>query len=227
MNRLWIKIALGAVVVFVIGMAGVTLVRRGTSAVKQTVAGFTALGVIPHELGALQVDGVPVGTVNELRIAPPKGQPDLRYMRVNLVMNDSALDQLAQCKALSGSLDSLFQNDRESDLHCLSDGSEPGYAQFGELVSASDSVRRPLFAPAAQVEKLTRKASERGAQEIVIRADSQTGGAHISVTGIDGRKLVEIDADSSHGARIMIRDQNGKPVFQLNADSAGVSIHKG
>lgn len=226
MNRLWLKIGLGAAFVFVVGLLGVSLVRKGARTVKQTVAGFTALGVIPHELGALQVDGVPVGTVSELRIAPPTGQPDLRFMRVNLVMNDSAHDRLAQCGALSASLDSLFHNEQPSDLHCVANDSQPGYAQFGELVSQSDSLRRPLVAPAAQVDNFTQKASERGAKEIVIRADSNGGGAHISVTGLDGQKLVEIDADSSHGARIMIRDKNGKPVFQLHADSAGVSIHK-
>ncbi|HEU4699821.1 MAG TPA: hypothetical protein VFS40_11620 [Gemmatimonadales bacterium] len=226
MNRYWLRIALGAIGIFVLGMVVVTGFRRGKSEVSKRLSGIAfAQALVPAKLGALTLDGARLGTVDRIHIARDSAGGQ-RQMTVTVAPADSAdLARLEACPALAGDLDQLFQDEGEG-LRCTA-ADTAGLARFGTLTAAGTDLARPLYAPADQVAKFDRDDDHDGAQVIDIRADSGSGRANITVQNADGRKLVQIQADSQHGAWIDVRDNNGKPVFQLRADSTGVEMKAG
>lgn len=226
MNRYWMRIGLGAVGIFVVGMLLVTGVRRGKAEVGKRLSGIAfAQGIVPGKLGPVRLDGVRLGTVNRIHIARDSAAGQ-RRMDVTLVPGGrAALDQLAACPALTGDVDRLF-DDHGAGFRCAG-ADTAGQQRFGTLAVADTDLSRPLFAPAAQVAHFDQDDRNDGNQVIDIRADSAGGQAHITVENADGRKLVQIEADSQHGALIDIRDANGKPVFHLRADSTGVEMNAG
>jgi hypothetical protein len=226
MNRYWLRIALGALGIFAVGMLFVMGVRRGKAEVSKRLGGISlAQAMIPHKLGPVTLDGAPIGSVSRLRIIRDSARAE-RHMDVTLVPDGpAALARIDACAALAGDLERLFEDEGEG-LRCAG-ADTAGLARFGTLATASGELRRPLFASAEQVAKFGHEGANDEARVVDIRADSATGKAHIVVEGANGQKLVQIDADSEHGARIDIRDEHGKPVFHLQADSNGVNIDAG
>jgi hypothetical protein len=222
MNRYWIRIALGALGIFAVGMLLVTGVRHGKAEVSKQLEGITlASAVLPQKLGPVTLDGMRIGAVTRLRLVRDSGRA--RRMEVTLAPSGrEGLARLAACAALAGDLDRLL----DEGLRCAG-ADTAGQARFGTLSVAGGEVERPLFAPAEQVARFRGEDRNDNAQVVDIRADSTTGQAHLVVEGANGRKLVQIEADSQHGALIDIRDEHGKPIFHLQADSTGVNFGAG
>jgi hypothetical protein len=225
MNRYWMRIALGAVGIFVVGMLLVTGVRRGKAEVSKRIGGIAlASAMMPQKLGTMTLDGDRIGTVTRLRIA--RDSVGTRRMDLTLTPSGRAgADHLASCGALAGDLEHLL-GDESGGFRCAG-ADTAGQARFGTVAVASGDVVRPLFASAAQVARFEREDRNDEAQTVDVRADSATGQAHVLVQGADGRNLVRIDADSQNGALIDIRDEHGKSVFHLKADSTGLEMNAG
>jgi hypothetical protein len=218
MRPLWTRILIGAVAIFVVGILVVTQTRKGVAKVKETLAAnWSGSAELASELGEMRLDGMPVGSIQRFQIRPG---PAERAMVVTLAVDDAAAARLADCEAVVGASGDLFDKD---ELRCAASPESEGYARYGTIVLSDPGRELPLFGRADAVsEFLAERDRADGPRQIDIRADSAEG-ALITILGADGKDL-RIRADST-GASIDIRDQHGRPVFQLQADSTGVRLH--
>src|ERR1700756_1119167 len=96
-QRYWLKIGLGAVAVFCVGMGIIVLARRSLAEVKALAESTRPIG-IPLAMLPFQVDGERLGKVSRielLRSAPD----DVSGFRVTVRLQDSAaVGRLADCK---------------------------------------------------------------------------------------------------------------------------------
>ena len=208
MKAYWLKIALGALGIFVVGMVIMGAGRRGVSKVREALVNqsisFGADGA-PFRLMGRQL-----GTLSRVDLTPVArdGIPHIE-LSVKLDSDVSSAD-FADC-ALVVSEEGPRPN--VDGLRCL-DSSEAESGQFVEvgqvnLEPIGESLR--LFVPESTMDHNNWLGLLRGARA----PRATTSGSH--------HASVQLEADSSK-AFLMIRDEHGKPVFQLNADSNGAFI---
>lgn len=206
----WLKIALGALAVFAIGMVITTMFRDNRPTFDAVAQIPQVMASIPDQLDPLRVDGVELGRVTRIQIDPETD------MTITLASVDSAgMQQLAVCESLVGPIDDLF----DSGLACRPMDSLRGYGTFGDLEVAGTDVTVPLYATAAEVSEFHADGHDAA---VDIQADS-LGETMVKITDGRGNDRVNIRADSS-GATIEITGDDGKPLFRLHADSAGLNM---
>jgi hypothetical protein len=228
-QRYWLKIGLGAVAVFCVGMGIIVLARRSLAEVKALAESTRPIG-IPLAMLPFQVDGERLGKVSRielLRSAPD----DVSGFRVTVRLQDSAaVGRLADCKLTLNRPDSFATR---GGFGCTLDESASGLKQIGEVVLEPGGVVHAIFAPVAswrehRVRAMRAEAARLEAQGLAdsaarLRIEADSAGALIEVGGDSNAALVRIRADS-HGARMHIRDRSGREVFRLRADSTGASL---
>src|SRR5262249_17518268 len=97
MKRYWIRIALGALLIFGVGMAGLAAVRKGTAEVRSFLA--TTASRLPLKFANIgfQLAGRHIGELAGLDIVR-KGATDLGRVTGHVELTDAdALDQLGDC----------------------------------------------------------------------------------------------------------------------------------
>ena len=247
MNRYWLRIALGAVLVFVIGSAAMAAVRKGKAEVRQLLA--TASARLPLQLANLKFrfEGRNVGNVTGIdiqRTAP--GDPGRVTVRVALADGEN-LDVLRNCSLTT---DDLAHMDERVGFRCAA-AAELGagdLVETGKIVFEPGSVTRPLYLLQRDVDHWRRSdirsldasmntvehggVRARGSFDVsshdgpekgsfTLQADSQ--GAVISVKDAEGRSLVDFRADHG-GVNLHVRDRHGRNLIKLLADSLGAAI---
>jgi hypothetical protein len=162
MRSYWMRIVLGAVAIFAIGIVGVTLFRRGRDTVTEVVTGSGPLD-IPLAFVPFQLDGNKLGTVERLTInreAPRK----LSSVHVEVKLEDSLLAQgLAGCR-LAANIDSDSAAPRgDANVRVERVGERPFFfcaasdsalIPFGTVTLNPGDVTVPLLLPHTLVEKL-------------------------------------------------------------------------
>jgi Arc/MetJ-type ribon-helix-helix transcriptional regulator len=194
MRTYWIKILLGAFGIFVVGMLGVTLARKGMQKAHLVVTGkgpiSIPLGFVPFKLG-----GSKLGTIDRvtlLRDAPKH----VTAVTLELKLDDPMVAQgLAGCR-LAANLDSEKNHDGfqvhagqwgEGTFVCLrgdsanADSANPDFVEYGHAVLNPGNVTIPLLLPNDMAKDLAKgdfdSDSEAVADSIAEAAETQADSA--------------------------------------------------
>ncbi len=76
MRNYWLRIALGAVAIFIVGMIGVTLARQGVGRVRHVVEGSGPISV-PLAFIPFHLNGQKLGTVSRVVLLRERAQANL------------------------------------------------------------------------------------------------------------------------------------------------------
>lgn len=163
MRTYWIKILIGALVIFAVGMIGVTFVRHGVDKVHNVVHGTgpisLPLAFIPFEIGGSKL-GTLSGVV--LQRTTPK---QIASVRVEVDMTDSLVAKgLTGCRLAanfdashdgSKGLHIKHNESRGSTFRCLAAGqTDTALTEFGQAVLEPGGVTLPLLLPNDLVKEL-------------------------------------------------------------------------
>ncbi|MFL5449083.1 MAG: hypothetical protein ACJ8A6_09725 [Gemmatimonadales bacterium] len=155
MRNYWLRIALGALAIFAVGMIGVTLAKQGVGRVRHVVEGSGPISV-PLAFIPFHLNGQKLGTVSRvvlLREAPKQ----ISAVQLEARVRDSAVARgLAGCR-LTANLD---EDETPGNMHiptgkraagvftCLHSGdSAPGFQEFGRATFQPGNVTVPLLLP--------------------------------------------------------------------------------
>ena len=162
MRSYWMRIVLGALAIFAVGMVGLTMFRRGRDKVTEVVTGSGPLE-IPLAFVPFRLNGNKLGSVERLvisREAPKK----LSSVHVEVKLEDSLVAQgLAGCRlAANVESDSSAPRDdinlqtgrmgKHTFFFCA--GSDSTLMPFGTVTLSPGDVTVPLLLPHTLVEKL-------------------------------------------------------------------------
>lgn len=240
MRGYWIRIALGAVAIFAVGMIGVTLVRRGVSGVREVAEGTGPI-TLPVMFVPFKLDGQKLGTVHRVtlhRDAPKR----LSSVELEVTLADSVLARgLEGCRLLAN-LDE--DNSRSAEVNagsisrgvfsCLhGDDSTAGFQDFGRAVFQPGNVAVPLLLPNDMVKDLresdfpsesedsiaatTEARAESIADAVEARADSISTVAEAQADSILRRNERLVDSLRREGTR---RADSARQSASRVADSA-------
>lgn len=213
MHKLWVRIGLGAGLVFASGMFVVTLGRQ----IRSSVAGTIERGgriAIPLSILPFEVNTERVGSVQSVDVQ----KSGHRVRRINFTVKLSDPDRLASFENCLFAIDGPR---RDGFFSCIPEDSPEAdaYVPVGEVRIEPSGTVRPLvlsrreardwFEPDASAEQVNISANE--------------SGALIKVVDENGTKRVHLTADSQ-GAFIKVRDENGKEVVNLRADANGLNL---
>ena len=164
MRNYWLKILLGAFGIFVVGMLGVHLARRGMQKAKLVVSGTGPISIplafVPFNLG-----GSKLGTIDRvtlLRDAPKH----VTAVSLEVKLDDPMVAQgLAGCR-LAANLDSEKRKDGfqvhagqwgEGTFVCLhGDSATPDFVEYGHAVLKPGDVTIPLLLPSDMAKDLAK-----------------------------------------------------------------------
>lgn len=161
MRSYWMRILLGALAIFAIGMVGVSLVRRTRDKVTEVVTGTGPLS-IPVPFAPFQLDGNKLGTVERVvinREAPKK----VSSIDLEVKLTDSLVAQgLAGCRlAANVESDSTRPGDVNVHVNRLGDRTfffcstnDSGFVEFGTVHLVPGDVTVPLLVPESLAEHL-------------------------------------------------------------------------
>ena len=224
MKRYWTRIALTALAIFVVGMMVVSAGRRGVDKVKELAMQHTlrlSSGVAPF-----QVDNRRLGTLTQVQMDPDRSD---RFPFINMTVElDPSLPtaDLESCTLLASDMESL-KSDR--GLHCAEGISRDSLVQMGEVTFEPSGEAVGVYVPAGTLKDFPwfnhAKGSEAPpANQGGLSLSANAAGAFMLIKDEKGRPVFQLNADSQ-GAFIQIRDSNGKEVVRFRADSQGVQGH--
>ncbi len=164
MRNYWLKILLGALGVFAIGMIGVTIVRSGIAKVNSVVEGegpiSIPLGLVPFELG-----GERLGNLDHVTLY--RDSPEqVRAVELTVNLTDSMLAHgLAGCRLVANIEGEGQQkgvnirvgkgSEHRDAFSCLPEDSMPEHlVDFGVAIFRPGDVEVPLLLPAEIVDEL-------------------------------------------------------------------------
>ena len=163
MTRYWIKIALGAALVFAVGMMVVTIARVGKKTVVHVAEGTGPIR-IPLMLVPFRLDGQRLGTMRQLTIFRDSAQRPTT-LELSVAMSDSlAPARLAECiLALMPSSDTTGITPTNFSCAAAADTAGRRLVQFGELHLRDGTGSFPLLAPEDKVQEIRENSGERTA----------------------------------------------------------------
>jgi hypothetical protein len=163
MRNYWVRIVVGALVIFAIGMIGVTLIRHGMVKVNDVVHGSGPIS-LPIAFIPFQIGGSDLGKLDHVvleRTAPKK----ISSVRVDVNLDDAMVAQgLSQCK-LAANFDASEKHSkgihikrgegRQGTFRCLAAGeTDSTLVEFGRAMLHPGDVTLPLFLPKELVDNL-------------------------------------------------------------------------
>lgn len=227
MNRYWVKIGLGALCVFGVGMTGISLARKGVHEVKTATLGpiRQALTHLPTDLLNFRLDGRRIGQIKQVDVSND-GEWTAKSVQMEVALDREA-EGLADCLLTN---ERWGHQSRDARFRCVTQDevADEDLVQVGEVRFEPGSLTRPLYAAQHDLDRLERN-DIRGLKATISSADgkSVTGQAKYDIRdhrGSDYKGSVRLDASDGR-ALIEIRDDNGRELFHLRADDHGVSIN--
>jgi hypothetical protein len=162
MRTYWLRIVLGAVAIFTVGMVGISLARQGMGRVRGVVQGSGPVS-IPLAFVPFTLNGSKLGTVNKVtlfRDAPKR----ISAVEVRITLKDSLLARGLEGCRLAANLD---KNSDERGVHvradqfsrgvfsCLRhDDSTTDFREFGRAFFQPGATSVPLLLPSDMVDDL-------------------------------------------------------------------------
>jgi len=247
-KKYWIGIALGALLVFGLGLAGLAAVQKGKAQVRSLLA--TAATRLPLRFANIgfRLNGRRVGEVTGLDLVR-KDAEDLGRITVHVqLVEPDAEATLRQC-ALS--VDDAGHLNEQTSFFCAARDEVASLVEVGSIIFQPGDFSRPLYLPEHVVADWRRSGIQqldasmardgrggvrasgsfdirdrhrgRGAQRgsFELRADSQ--GAVMSVRDENNHPLVDFRA-SGNNLNLNIRDRQGRNLLRLLADSLGAAL---
>ncbi len=227
MDKYWVKIGLGALCVFGVGMTGISLARKGVHEVKTAALGPVrhALTNLPTDLLNFRLDGRRIGQIKQIDVSND-GEWTATSVQIQVAL-DRAAEGLADC---------LLTNERwghrtkDARFRCVGqdDIGAENLVQVGEVRFEPGSLNRPLYASRRDIRQIDRS-EIRHLKATVSSADGKSisGQAKYDLRdqrGSEQQGTVRLDAGDGR-ALIEIRDNAGQEIFRLRADDKGVSIN--
>jgi hypothetical protein len=221
MKRYWLRITLGALGIFVLGMLVVSAGRRGVERVKQ-LASQHSLRLTPG-VAPFLVDLRRLGTLTNVEVDHDNGKD---FPSINLTVQlDPAIESadLGGCTLLASDAESLSD---VNGLHCAEGVSRDSLIEMGAVTFEPSGERESLYIPASEVgnNPWFNRVSRSGSlppSEGSFNLQANAAGAFMLIKDDKGRPVFQLNADSQ-GAFIQIRDSNGKEIVRFRADSQGV-----
>lgn len=247
MNRYWLRIALGALLVFVLGVSAMAAVRKGKAEVGQFLASVSSR--IPLQLAHLKFrfEGRNIGEVSGIDVQR-SGPDDPGRIAIRVDLAEAGdLELVRDCTLTT---DDLAHFDKRLGFRCADQAelTADDLVKTGDVTFEPGSVTRPLLLLRRDVNRWRRSdirslnaslttddrggvrargnfdvRSEGGPERgsFTLQADSQ--GAVISVHDDAGRSLVDFKADQ-HGVKLNIQDGHGRSLIRLLADSISAAL---
>ena len=220
MRRYWTRITLGALGIFALGMLVVSAGRKGVDHVKQLAA--QQVVKLSHGVAPFQIDNRRLGTLTEVGMDPERSD---RFPFINLTVElDPGIPaaDLGDCTLLARDLESL---EGDKGLHCDPGISRDSLVEMGLLTFEPSGETVGIYIAKSQLKDVpwfNQPSSEvPPSSEGSLSLQANAGGAFMLIKDEKGRPVFQLNADSS-GAFIQIRDSNGKEVVRFHADSQGV-----
>jgi hypothetical protein len=162
MRNYWLRIALGAAVIFTVGMIGITLARQGVSHVRHVVEGSGPIS-LPLAFIPFTLNGEKLGTVS--RVVLERDAPkEISGVELEIKLRDSVVARGLEGCHLTANFDEQHhptgapvQTLRLSPgvFTCLLDGdSAPAFQEFGRAIFQPGNVIVPLLLPNDMVNDL-------------------------------------------------------------------------
>jgi hypothetical protein len=219
MQRYWLRIALGALGIFVLGMMAISIYRNAVSRV-QTLANSAAPITVPLAIMPFKLDGDHLGRIEQVQI---RRDAPKRISGVGLVVKtaDSAAANAALARCLLTVQGGAVEQ-HGLGFHCATpaDSLADSLTAFGEVRFEPGGMLRAFFLPARIVGEWREGRSELMAFDSGHRSHRR---ATIRIDNDSGDAVFELRADST-GARLRVRDDSGRDVLLLDADSAGARM---
>jgi hypothetical protein len=155
MKNYWLRIVLGAVAIFAVGMIGVTLARQGVGRVRNVVEGTGPLSV-PVAFIPFKLDGQKLGTVSKivLQRTVPK---HISSVELQIKLGDSAVARgLGGCRLAANFDEEHSPRDVNSHAGPLSHGvftclrqndTTSRFQEFGQAIFQPGEITVPLLLP--------------------------------------------------------------------------------
>lgn len=162
MRTYWMRIAVGAAAIFIVGMVGLSLVRRGLGTVHGVVHGSGPIS-IPLAFIPFQLNGDKLGSLERVTL---KREAPNRVSRVELEvkLSDSLLARGLEGCRLAANMDSDSPGRPGVNAHrgpfpegsfwCARGDSADGLVEYGQAVFNPGDVTVPLFLPQGLVDDL-------------------------------------------------------------------------
>lgn len=212
--KYWLKIVAGMLAVFLVGMLVVSGVRRGSSEVRQVIASAEPLSVpllgMPFRTGKGEL-----GSLQRVRIErnSPK---EISGFHFEATLNDGVdADQFNYCEVTVSDPEHF---DRNTSFDCLTaaDSGFEALVQFGTITFQPSGARHRLMLPESVRDEIAAAFDhDAAAGSDSVAVDS--GGGSLKVT-IDGRTLVDINADSLGGAIKVVDPKTGRTVVDIRGN---------
>ena len=223
MKRYWIRITLGALGIFALGMVVMAAGRRGVDKVRQ-IADQHTLRLTP-EVAPFLVDLRRLGGLTEVEVDPDAGH-DFPYINLEVQLDSNlASAGLDDCILMASDAESVLG---QKGLRCTREVSRDSLTEIGAVTFDPSGERVGLYVPTSELgdnswfNRVTRRVGPAGSADggsLNLQADA--AGAFMLIKDDKGRPIFQLNADSQ-GAFIQIRDSNGKEVVRFRADSQGV-----
>jgi hypothetical protein len=196
MRNYWLRIAVGALAIFAIGMIGISIARQGVSHVRHVVEGSGPISV-PLAFIPFTLNGQKLGTLS--RVVLERDAPkQVSGVELEIELRDSVLARGLEGCHLTANFDEHREPRRASsntlNLHsgvfaCVHDGdSAPAFREFGRAIFQPGDVIVPLLLPNDMVDDLREGNFDTSSE------DSVTAAAQASADSI--AEAVEARADS-------------------------------
>ena len=193
MRWYWVKIALGALAIFLVGYAGVSLVRSQVIRVRHLSESTDPIS-IPLALIPFQLEGRRAGTFSGIRIMrdAPK---TISAFHIRVKLGDSVdVEQLKTCRLHLEQTGHDF--DPGDEFSCLlPEASDSGLVQFGDVTFSAEGLEPftvPLLLNERTVEEIR---SSRDANEVAARAvaeaEAEAARAEVERVKVQVRQQVE------------------------------------
>jgi hypothetical protein len=162
MRNYWMRIALGAAAIFIVGMIGVSLARRGLGKVHGVVHGSGPIS-IPLAFIPFQLNGHKLGTLE--RVTLEREAPNnVSKVELEVKLSDSLLARGLEGCRLAANMHSDSPGKPgvsvnkgpfpEGNFWCAQGDSADGLVEYGEAVFNPGDVTVPLFLPQDLVDEL-------------------------------------------------------------------------
>lgn len=247
MNRYWTRIALGALLVFGLGLTGMAAVNNGKAEVRTLLS--AAATRLPLQLAHLgfRFRGQQIGQVLGIDVQRSESE-ELGSITIRVALDDeAALDELQKCRLTA---DNIERWNSRTGFRCAAAPEIDGdLIPMGEVVFHPAGLSRPFYLPGhtanrwrnSGVRSLDASLSADGHGGVTARGrynfmngqhglergsfslQADSGGANISVRDDQGRSLVDFRADQN-GVNLSLKDRHGRNLLKLLADSLGAAL---
>ena len=181
MRNYWMRIVLGAVAIFAVGMIGISLVRRGLHGVHEVAEGTGPI-TVPIAFVPFKLEGRKLGTLSKLvlyRDAPKQ----LSSVQLEVKLEDSVVARgLEGCRLVANLDDNKPPSGRQVQVSALSSGvfsclqgddSAAQFQDFGRAVFQPGNVSVPLLLPKDMVDDLKQGNFDSGEDSAAALSEAQ------------------------------------------------------